>query len=377
MSFLSESVEIIPGDGKEFLPPESSGTPVDFLLIDGNLGVPQKILYKAYLEAVHLFHRYRTKPSTAQNASETENLLDKSLASPTEAQAWSTAVIILLNSGHQSAWNARKRLVESGGLDAKRELAWTTALLTVRECAKHSILWHHRRWLLRRRWPSAAHPSAERRRASDIDDEDALRGCAVPLAALEGEFRACTLAANTYERNYFAWAHRTRCVDALVAALHAAQASGDAPRVDRIWQVLIHEAAEVSVWIERHVADYTAMQYRYRLAALLRPLALHSPDHPSPSAYSHAMSLVDAFPQYESLWYYLRGALWAEPCNEGDSRIDELESLCRRHLPSQTSATASLKELSQSADAKHRHASRFLLWTRRISILKRLNGLEE
>lgn len=254
----------------------------------------------------------------------------------TDALMWTSSVILLLNPGHQTAWNIRKRLVELQALDPGKELSFMTALLTIRDCAKHSLLWHHRRWLLRLLYflsPSLS-MNSQVLIGEPVCDEDSLRTLDIPITCLRNEFTACTTAANTYERNYFAWAHRFRCLDALSTSLQNVSAPGSAVDANAFMDLLNEEAANVALWIERHVADYTAMQYHCRLACLLYSLRTSMVLSPSPSIYSHAMSLVGSYPEHESLWYYLRGAVWAEKAHsiDGNARWDELKDLRNRHL---------------------------------------------
>ncbi|KIP02282.1 hypothetical protein PHLGIDRAFT_300061 [Phlebiopsis gigantea 11061_1 CR5-6] len=310
------SVELLPGDGREWLLSESQdhSEAREFLLIEGNLGVPQKAMYKAYVQAVPLFTLYRRQlvptPPASIHATDLHTL------------AWTSSVLILANSGHQTAWNTRKRLVELQVLDVERELSLMAALLTVRDCAKQSLLWHHRRWLLRRSH-SLLHRQSETVHPQRICDEDILSDLYISPARLRGEFDACTVAANTYERNYFAWAHRTRCLDALATALQVVDDT------EALVHLLVDEAANIGLWIERHVADYTAMQYRCRLAFLLDSLQNPPSLRALGPCYPHAKSLVESYPEHEALWCYLRGSVWSELLDDTHilARQDELKGL--------------------------------------------------
>ena len=338
------SVEILPGDGKEWLElaarDAKDETPHEFLLMEGNLGIPQKILYRAYLEAAPAFKQALNVLS--ESSVTPSGFIDSSHAA---ALAESTAVLLVLNPGHQSAWNSRKRLVECGYIDLTRELSLTTALLTVRECAKHSILWHHRRWLLRRLY--LPHTILSHAQDEIITDEDSLQSLDISTSRFRAEFDACMLAATTYERNYFAWTHRTRCLDALTSLLH-----NTATRTQELLELLHEEKINVTLWIDRHVADYTAMQYHCRLASLA--LALNPPPSlTSTATYEHAKSLVEAYPEHESLWYYLRGSVWAEGISapEGCSWVESISQ--------------AKPEADSSTEVGLRHAQRCLNWLAR------------
>ena len=259
-----------------------------------------------------------------------------------------TSVLVTLNPGHQSAWNARKRLVESGGMEPHNELQFTAALLTVRECAKHSILWNHRRWLFRRIYSKT--PPAPPISSWNGIDEDALSDLSLSAVQLQDEFQACTVAANTYERNYFAWLHRTRCLDALVATL---------PAKPELEPVLTNEFEAVKLWIERHVGDYTAMQYFCHLTLIQTP-HLTSSGRRFPSAYQFAKSLVESYPDHESPWYFLRDAVLANR----DGIENGLASLCRSLIAKAEADTA--PGLSFATDASGRYAKQFLAWSARL-----------
>lgn len=127
------SIELLPGDGSDWL--GSAPVPhAPFLFINFNLGVPTKHAYKAYLEAVARFRAvHRTRSPNL-------DVISKMLTS--------TAVLLLANPAHETALNARKQLVTSSLLSAPHEPPFTDALFTLRERAKQSLLWAHRRWPL-------------------------------------------------------------------------------------------------------------------------------------------------------------------------------------------------------------------------------------
>ena len=123
------SIEIVPI--ASLLPELETNPYAPFVVIEGNMGVPQKALYKAYMSACRAF-------ATAQQTGDTEALLQ------------STSVVLLANSAHSSALNARKRLILRGAYPVDKELVFVALLLSEQQAAKSSIIWHHRRWLLGR-----------------------------------------------------------------------------------------------------------------------------------------------------------------------------------------------------------------------------------
>ncbi len=361
--FSSISVEIIPGTGDEWLP-EGTESHKRFLVVENNLGVPQKVLYKAYLEATTVFRRCRTqllsiRGSVTPTSCQEHDLIGSTLNA--------TAVLIVLNPGHNTAWNARKNLILSGHRDILRELSFTTSLLTVRECAKHSLLWHHRRWLLRRIFP----PSTERLRSPigdvssahfpEATDEDTLRSMNIPLEALETEFSACTVACGTYERNYFGWSHRFRCLDALVCIIEGAQIVEN--QAAGAVEALQEESRRTTAWINRHVSDYTAMQYQCYVDNVLQHPSywsrIHEPSRPGETSFDHAKSLLKAYPSHEAIWLYLRGG--AQVLDDGG--MEKLKQVAEQFLSgiSDPEATASLVGDAELQEAQ-RHAQRLLSW---------------
>ncbi|EJF57567.1 protein prenylyltransferase [Dichomitus squalens LYAD-421 SS1] len=343
------SIELLPGDGSEWLL-SAPATHAPFLFIDDNLGVPHKVAYKAYLQAVVRFRpaRLRDGPDVASEV------------------LTSTAVLLLVNPAHQTALNARKRLVLAGSsLSASHELRFTDALLMMREGAKQSVLWAHRRWLLRHIYPLAPlapRPSAdvEPLSQSQGDGVDTLFGLALDAPAFQREFSVVERACEAYPRNYHAWAHRFLCAEALVALLHFQRASHSEPPPQELVEVLSEERERVREWIERHVSDYSAMQYCCRLEGLVRgcrvDAALGRSSAASAEVYAHALELVKAFPGHESLWLYLRGAVSVSlpfgSCEErGEKEVWELIGV---HLAS-TGAT-------HESVAAHAHAVRFAAW---------------
>lgn len=237
-----------------------------FVFIDGHLGLPQKALYQAYLLACRAFR-------AARQASDFAALLRAS------------SVLLLANPAHSTALNARKRLVTSGQRDARQELDFTAVLLSEQQACKSSLLWHHRRWLLRQL--HSTHP--------DIS-VDGLDSCVVPIAELRVELALTAQACEAYRRNYFAWNHRLHC--ARNFRPHGVNGH------DNVVELVDGELATVHGWIDRHVSDHTAMHYACELVTVYEDVS-GSPARMQ-RTLQHAVSAVAAFPNHEALWCYLR-----------------------------------------------------------------------
>ncbi|TFY57403.1 hypothetical protein EVJ58_g7038 [Rhodofomes roseus] len=301
------SIEVIPGDGSDGPPDWLSDADQQayrpFLYVEGHLGVPRKVLYKAYVVAVREFAKLRPSPRSASSPIDAERL------------AHLSAVILLANPAHQTALNTRKQLFSSGLLDTSKELQFLSALLVVRECSKESLLWHHRRWLLRRIVTTDVVANAR-----CIRQEDTLRDTVLSTETLRSEFAIVAQACETYPRNYFAWIHRYLCLEALVML-----ARSPTPFQQAYRSLLLEEVLFARTWIERHISDYTAVHYFCNMHLLL----LRQEDIPLPidaartldldhidnltlrtALYAHAKSLLASYPEHETMWLYLRAAIY-------------------------------------------------------------------
>ena len=297
-------------------------------------------------------------------------------------------MLLLVNPAHQTALNARKRLVLLGTHPASHELRFVDALLTLRDGAKQSILWHHRRWLLRHIHPPLPAPSPPPSSSSCAGDPghgdgvDTIHGLALSPDAFRAEIAAVERACEAYPRNYHAWAHRFLCAEALALSVScpplppspsAAASSQSQGRAEALRE-LEAERARVRAWVERHVADYSAMQYACRLELLLRDhLELVEADSEKQigaeagaeeGAGAHALELVRAYPSHEALWLYLRGAValdlfppgtCTETQGDADARV-AIDGLAGEYLGEGAIA------VSGARSEAYAHAVRFGAW---------------
>ncbi|KZT01464.1 uncharacterized protein LAESUDRAFT_797368 [Laetiporus sulphureus 93-53] len=343
------SIEFVPGDGSDW---EEGSTKAEnvypFLFSEGHLGVPQKLLYKAYLVAIPVFMRLK------------KGLGSDGLVHPsdtfTESISNSCAVILLANPAHQTALNVRKRLVQSTAVDARHELEVTTALLT-------SILWHHRRWLLRHVFA----PFTTSTEASAEHGADSLINVDMTPEAFQEEFAVTAKACETYHRNYYAWIHRYICLESLTIL-----ARSSSPFAAVYHSLLVGEFTSMRRWVELHVSDYTAVQYLCAVETFFlgathpgSSRALPSSVLDAPPMLDHAASLVESFPDHETLWLYLRAST-SVPRRNGTSDRDtrnQLLSFARRYITAYPSSSAVPQSLT-TADSPliHRHACRLVAW---------------
>ena len=363
----SVGIEILPGDPKTWLP-EGSDDKL-FLYEERNLGIPHKVVYRAYLEAAHIFYNARKAwpPSTDKERGTLAN---------------SSSVLLLANPAHQTALNTRKRLILSGYLDPTVELGFTAALLSLHDGSKQSALWHHRRWLLRQ---------SRKNCASNLGgDDDCLNGFGLSAHDYRSELSIASRACEVYPRNYFAWYHRHTCVRSLWFAIYRNRINSSQPN---LVEILDEECRWIISWINRHISDYTAMQYACQLSQLLQdtssdcdtePTRLPHSNHSNPETLvnlntfnfqtlrTHAQTLLRSYPEHESLWLYLRntfhypGTSIAERV-EGGNIARGLILFVRDLL--NTASKGSGQDKDTSLEDKYGtislHAGRFLSWLAR------------
>ncbi|KAH7910995.1 hypothetical protein BJ138DRAFT_1186992 [Hygrophoropsis aurantiaca] len=322
------SIEILPGDASLWAHQPSPADAIDagsstypFLFIENNLGIPQKVLYSTYILAVQRFTQCKKRDLAVASRSAILELKSTS------------AIIILANPAHHTALNARRRLVlcaysypadthdpseDAGCLRAEDELAFTAALLSSRHCAKEAGLWSYRRWLMQRIYPSESDACA----ACSISC-DRFLALRIPPDVLRTELRIVTRACELYPRNYFAWMHRSICMQGVlhhIAALHRPHSPNpddkEAHVHDEYLDIITAEISTTKRWIEQHVADASAVHYLVTLVHSVQSHSSYVSNQELPSGNlslaSHAMSLLRAFPVHEALWAYIRGAVVVE-----------------------------------------------------------------
>ncbi|KAG5647108.1 hypothetical protein DXG03_001479 [Asterophora parasitica] len=297
------SVEILPGGLTEWESVDtgaSSKRPTPdfpFLYSDGNLGIPKKVLYKLYLTAISLFKSSRAVP---------------------ELCIISSSIILLVNPAHQTALNARKRLVLNGDLDPERELEFIEVLFRgSSDCAKQSILWDHRRWLFRRLYTARLtfHSGEQLEHSPRWTTSADLQPLPdIPPEAIVHELSIIRKSCESYPRNYQAWAHWHFIIDIVYAQLFNVNSQSESDVLLRgvYLGLLKDEFDALTDWITYHVSDHSAVFRLCGLGRLFEDLGSRFPEAPIPpdvdaaSLVAHAVSLIKAYPNHEALWLYLR-----------------------------------------------------------------------
>ena len=335
-----------------------------FLLTDGNIGIPQSILGKSYLIASQQLPRL-----TLNFARDTSSMADDLVAA--------TAILLIANPAHNTALNRRKQLIQMypPKLPHNEDIRFVAALFGIKQAAKSSLLWHHRRWLFRHKYSLSV-----TRVDPKESDPDSIENTSIPIEILRSEFKLIARASEVYPRNYHAWLHRYLCVQCLIS-----QVKEDVPGA---LEVLLQEVESSQRWVELHVSDYTAAQYFFRLNIMLQGLSMHIPLHSMfysdafssiasiSTSYRHpitsnALSLVVSYPTHESLWLYLR-LVWnaLEHQNIAANRwiIDLVLTLNGIDHPEDEPPNALVQQIHSSCRSEdlpfiRRYALRFLTWT--------------
>ena len=248
--------------------------------------------------AIRAYFGLRSESRKSTLSPQQSNLLDRF-----------TRVVLLANPAHQTALNSRKKLVQENVVQSRWELDFSGSLLSCRECAKESILWHHRRWLL--------HVIHEVPATAGIPEK-------VSMDILEAEIACASAACRLYPRNYHAWSHRHLCAQAIVASAH--------PEVPSKPGVLDEEYQWTLKWIESHISDYSAMNHAIRFE---KALMSGKPRDGRLSTKMHAASLLRSYPNHESLWMYLRGSITDKDEEELFAPIEEtpaIRKFVQRHI---------------------------------------------
>lgn len=182
-----------------------------------------------------------------------------------------TRAILLANTDHYTAWNARKRhLLEPGLRTLDDELSLVDLLLSKQP--KSGEAWCHRRWVLSRMQSSA--PAAGK------------------MAAVAAhEMAVCTAAARAYPRNYYAWTHRYWALSRLSPELVAA------------------ECDAMQQWAAINTSDHAGLFYRGS-AVLLAASESQPARVVWQLAWEQGTELQARYPGHESMWRHRRWLAW-------------------------------------------------------------------
>ncbi|KZS88296.1 hypothetical protein SISNIDRAFT_399071, partial [Sistotremastrum niveocremeum HHB9708] len=280
------SLDLLPGSGSDWSSP-ATNPHHPILFESGNLGIPEKELRKAYLVAVKDFARILSEGKTD------DEVFDL------------TSVILLANPAHNTAFNVRKKLLSRDPVESPTvELALTRLLFHTRDGAKSSLLWHHRRHFLRMQ-----HYAAEGHSGSPIMADEVPP---LTVTQFEEEFALATRACEVYPRSYFAWLHRTKCLQSVHAIITTTS------ETSHYMDLMLDERIRTRSWIESHIGDHSAVDYLCEIEKVLidlvaarsslldqnAKLAVHAT---LSTSLTHAEELLSSYPDHETTWAYYRG----------------------------------------------------------------------
>ncbi|CAD6500729.1 BgTH12-06436 [Blumeria graminis f. sp. triticale] len=248
--------------GKSHLLPQGTS-----LLQDGHcIAVPKSKLLQAFIVARKIFFTIR------QNGrlDEEQNLRH------------ATAVILLLDSEHQTAANSRKRLIqlqmrEDRGKSRailEAELCWVNGYLTshLHRHTKSPVLWGHRRWLVEQTMSLGQKPNI-----------------------LQDLKMVVFKAAERHPRNYYAWSHLRWLLD------HQLDSGNSENRWSKFFPDFQEITTIVQDWCLNHPWDTSGFSF------LLFFLTRSESKQLMISVFSAILKVTIAYNwAYESVWMFLR-----------------------------------------------------------------------
>ncbi|KAH9485481.1 Protein prenyltransferase alpha subunit repeat-containing protein 1-B [Psilocybe cubensis] len=308
------SIEILPGGLNDWetidLPPDTPrpSSRFPFLFVEGNLGIPQKVLYALYLATASISWR----------SASVDNAIKAS------------SVIIILNPAHQTALNARKSLITQGHLDPEKELVLLELIARGSpECAKQSVIWDHRRWCLSQIFGLMGACQTTQPLQFWGSSEEMQLYPKIGPTAVQRELALVQHTCETYPRNYHSWTYWHFIIDVCYASVCSTDNSA---RQQEFLGIIVAECKRLRHWVEQHVSDYSAMHQlsqTHNLLDHLKTRGMLTSDidgvFTSSILIDHALSLLISYPSHESLWMYLRIALLNETSTNHSVILDKLE----------------------------------------------------
>ncbi|XP_057688923.1 protein prenyltransferase alpha subunit repeat-containing protein 1 [Corythoichthys intestinalis] len=173
-----------------------------------------------------------------------------------------TSTLLLLNPDFTTAWNVRKELIQSGVLNAEKDLYLGKLALT--KFPKSPETWIHRRWVLQQilmRYSAADGSGKQSEGETEQADVERNQQSSYQLAQmLHQELKVCSDAACSYPSNYNAWSHRIWVLQ------HMAKGN---------IKVFHDELSTMRQWVSMHVSDHSGFHYRqYLLKELIEEFSL-------------------------------------------------------------------------------------------------------
>lgn len=258
-----------------------------------NLGVPKKVLIKAYLTARQIFFQNRNNFSIDSPAFQATN------------------IILFFDPEHLTATNYRKKRILNLHKDNSQpvavfyqEVLFVTNILTspLHRQTKSPTLWHHRFWLFTF--------ALERKLYGFPSDVG-------PNEYAERVFNPIFKSAEQHPKNYYAWQYARRMIERLRELVL------EEPQRSKLWfsEFLVACAQKVNTWCCQHPSDTSGWSF---LLFLIPQLSALERTFITKQVLGFTFNV---HAQQESLWVFLRTVLALEASDQvRDGFVDRLKT---------------------------------------------------
>ncbi|KAI9867251.1 MAG: hypothetical protein M1813_009529 [Trichoglossum hirsutum] len=282
------AIEILPSNFLRFPSIEGCSSPL-ILVDDTSIGVPKKVLIRAFITARQNLYSLLGTLETSRPAVDTDDAL------------LSTFVILLFDPEHLTAANFRKRMLQKDTTDdsrdrltlraTQRELIAIETLLTspLHRHTKSPTLWSHRRWVLGR-WLTCF--SQDKEAYGESFDADWLW-----RHVYRPELLIVMKAGEQHPRNYYAWSHARWLIENFRGGNGAALSSSLADSMELVQNWCLKHQSDTSGW-----SFLLFLHIKASREAHLQDLAVSSAEKVLYFALNFDWDL-------ESIWVFLRNVL--------------------------------------------------------------------
>ena len=223
--------------------------------------------------------------------------------------------LLLLCPDHATAWADRRRFLlkrvsalEKDSLTACALLFWRAELeymnMLFTQHSKAPNAWGHRRWVCRQ---ILAILSLENRNNDTLPEDWHPSENLIQWATLE--IAVCSVIAENYPKNYYAWTHRSFIIRTLTNVLSTIDGANGR---DNIKAVLETEANGTEPWLHRHVSDHSAAHYGGEALSLWLNVGGGCNDTIEwkigilKEKLQESRRLIEKFPSHEVIWTWRR-----------------------------------------------------------------------
>ncbi|GFH45289.1 hypothetical protein CTEN210_01763 [Chaetoceros tenuissimus] len=274
--------------------------------------------------------------------------------------------LLLLCPDHATAWADRKRLLQScwrrqnevgSNVDSqinfwKDELRYMNMLFTQHSKAPNA--WNHRRWICRQIL------YVYKNKVHKVGDEDPIYDILVQWATVE--IAICTVIAEKYPKNYYAWTHRNFVIKTMLSL------SRDDKALSEIVEDLISSEVDmIGPWLKKHVSDHSAVHYGGEVLRCYLDIQLDDMMKLKQleAKLEESLELIEKHTSHEVIWIWRRILsrllITLLVMTDQDLKLKifmtkEIEFV--RTLLSKHTKTSDLQEM----DFTYRYSSTYILW---------------